>query len=419
VRVVRHTLALALVAAAALAVTTNAQERAPFLGADFSAAGHIDLYFFGAVGTTVTFSERVGDALEPLGAGTIENGDKVPLRPGPTWRCDRQTRSFVATGTGPDGAPVSGSFDLRTPSCRDRLAVTLPRRAADGAAQLRVDDRWRLGGLPVRLCLEPPRGAHTCRLTGLPGGTTTLERRLALPHPGRWVVELRFDHFRLRRAVTVGGGPAAPAAPVRRRFHLLTTGDSIMQGIDAFLDDALSDVARVDREFIPGSGISQQSDWPAIAREQAARFKPRLTVISIGANDGYPMPIDGRQVACCEEAWKAEYARRAREVMLAFARGGAGRVLWLDLPAPRDRRLATIIDAVNEAVARAAVGLPAVRVLPLAALISPKGKWQRTLRVGGRTVTVRTPDGIHLSVGGIELAAGLVEDALRQGAPLR
>ena len=52
----------------------------------------------------------------------------------------------------------------------------------------------------------------------------------------------------------------------------------------------------------------------------------------LGANDGFPMG----NARCCGEAWVTEYARRARGMMHAYARGGRARVLWLLLPAPRD-----------------------------------------------------------------------------------
>jgi lysophospholipase L1-like esterase len=413
-----------LLIAAALAAGTVAAPAAaaePFLAADATTAGAIQLYYFGDVGTQVRFFERVGPQALPLADATITTGDNVNLLAA-RWRCDRQTRKFEATATGPDGRPSSGSFELRTPSCRDRVALAAPRHtAADGRFHVGFSDRWALG-LPVRVCLEAPTGARTCALSAAPAGGGAAGQDLRARARGRWVVELRYDRFRLRRAVWFGRIPQA-ARTGARRATMLVTGDSTIQGIDAFLEDDLAKVARVARDFRVGTGISQDvPDWRETARALAARHRPRVTVISIGANDGFTM----LGMACCDEPWKAEYASRARTIMETFSRGGRGRVLWLTLPAPSDPRRALVTAAVNEAVARAAEGVEGVRLVGVADVLSPGGVFRATLDRGGRPVVVRAADGIHLSVAGTRLAAAEVErvlaahpDDLRPGAGAR
>ena len=73
------------------------------------------------------------------------------------------------------------------------------------------------------------------------------------------------------------------------------------------------------------SGITKPSllDWVRHAQAQAARFKPDVTVVFLGANDGFPLPTpSGASVACCAEAWVAAYARRVEATMLSLLRGG-------------------------------------------------------------------------------------------------
>jgi lysophospholipase L1-like esterase len=392
--------ALALVPLVAPAVAAE-----PFLAADATNLGAIELYYFGDVGTEVRFYERVGAQSLPLVSGTISYGDHVNLLAA-RWRCDRLTRQFEATAIGPDGRPSSGSFELRTPSCRDRVALTAPRQAgSDGRFRVVFSDRWSLG-LPVRVCLEAPTGRQTCELTAAPAGGGAVERDLRARTRGRWVVELRYDHFRLRRAVWLGRIPKA-AQTGSERAKMLVTGDSTIQGIDAFLEDDLAKVARVQRDYRIGTGISQDApDWRETARALAVRHKPRVTVISIGANDGFAM----QGVACCDAAWIAEYARRARTIMETFARGGRSHVLWLTLPAPQDPRRQVVTAAVNEAIVTAAAGVPAVRLVPVAEVLTPNGVFRRTVRRDGRTVSVRAPDGVHLSVEGTRIAADLVAE---------
>ena len=109
----------------------------------------------------------------------------------------------------------------------------------------------------------------------------------------------------------------------------------------------------------PGTAIGKDTDWLGRAASQAARVRPRVTVVAIGANEGWPKQTPaGTAVECCGAVWEAEYARRVRTMMRSYLRGGRGRVVWLTLPAPRGERLTPIFDAVNRAVVQAARASP-------------------------------------------------------------
>ena len=85
-----------------------------------------------------------------------------------------------------------------------------------------------------------------------------------------------------------------------------------------------------------------------------------MTAVYIGANDGFALPTRGGRLAnCCGPAWIRAFAGRARAMMAAYRRGGAGRVYWFTLPAPRDPAAAAIFRAINEAYAEAAASFPA------------------------------------------------------------
>jgi hypothetical protein len=137
-----------------------------------------------------------------------------------------------------------------------------------------------------------------------------------------------------------------------------------------------------------------------------------VTVISLGANEGFPMTAaDGTQHACCDAAWVAEYARRVRKIMRIYARNGRARVIYLTIAAPRVAAHVPITTAVNTAIVRAAVGLRGVRVLRMDLLFSPHG-YQPSIRYHGRDVDVRAPDGVHLDVAGTAIEAQEVVRAL-------
>ena len=136
----------------------------------------------------------------------------------------------------------------------------------------------------------------------------------------------------------------------------------------------------------------------------------------IGANDGFAM----RGRPCCGRDWVAEYTRRARRMMRAYARGGRARVYWLLLPAPREGFFREVVPAVNSALRRAARGLEDdVALIDLGAVFTPGGVFRERMEVGGRERKVRNGDGVHLSPLGAAITAGRVIRALQRDRMLR
>jgi hypothetical protein len=131
---------------------------------------------------------------------------------------------------------------------------------------------------------------------------------------------------------SAGAGHELSRAGPDGRLRVLATGDSMIQIVDSYLKQRL-DGARVRSDAQVSTGISKPwlLDWRAYSRRQARRLRPDVTVMFIGANDGFAMG----GIACCGRPWIAEYARRARRMMRTYARDGRARVYWLLLPLPR------------------------------------------------------------------------------------
>jgi hypothetical protein len=363
------------------------------LRADADERGWIGATLRAAPGAVVTIAE--GGA--PL--ATVTAADPETRIPRLTrWRCDRRARALVATAA--DGATAAAS--VRTPSCRDRLAVSAPHRARPGhRVALRLRDRWRLGDVRAAVCVLPPGGPRRCRERG-PG---TVRPRLA--RPGEWRLRVRTRWQSETRAVRV----ARPGG----RLRLLVTGDSMIQPLDDYLRASLRATGvHVTSEPRISTGISKPSllNWPALARRQAARERPDVTVVFLGANDGFPF---GAATPCCGAPWVAEYARRAGAMMRSWARGGRGRVLWLALPAPRGSAFRRTFPAVNAALRSAAAAEPAAaRLVRLDRFFTPGWVYRDAMTIGGRSVPVRQRDGVHLSSAGASAAARIVVRALRR-----
>jgi len=398
------------------------------MAADISRAGLVDLTFVDALGSTVEFLERIGDRLVPLGTARAGPDDVLTSLPdATTWSCERSERRFVGVATRPDGELALAGYSVRTPSCASRFELSAPRRAEPRShVRVRIVDHWGIGGIAPSLCVTAPGARRACRPVALARGVTVASRRLRVRERGAWRVQLRLGDRSLRRAtVTVGGGrAAAPPVPT-----VLATGDSTMQGIDGFLGDELGDAATVVSDVRIGTAISQSEQpllpgaddptpfqWGLLAAQQTARLRQAATVVSLGAAEGFEMVApDGARVGCCDAPWVAEYERRVRLMMAAYARRGAARVLWLTVPLPRDDRRRIVTSAVNAAIVDADRAVAGARVVRLDLVFTPDG-YRDVIRYRGQAVDVRDADGVHLNVAGTAIAAKLVAQALRDGA---
>lgn len=394
---------LCLLALLALPAGASAQEVPPLLGANVDKSV-VDLSMLAPFGSRVVFSEVVGATRVPLGEDVAQSAaggamGAAALFRAVTWRCDPVERTFVGTAFAPDGRVLEAANSVRTPGCRDRLAIIAPSRMKPGRTlKVTLQDRWALGDLPVEVCVTR-RGERTrCRaLTFAPGQRKVSTSRRVSRRKGVLTVEVRVAGSRVRRDVGVG-----VKAPRKRLPTMLVTGDSMIQGIDSILAERLRTRYDVVRQTRPGTGVSKQLDtpWPTVARRQVKKHRPAVTVVFVGANDSFDMRTPrGGEVRCCGEPWITEYLRRITSMARTYGRGGRGRVLWAVLPPPRDSRLVPAADAVNIAIARLAAKEPDVELVRLDRLFGPTYRE----RVDGKVV--RDADGIHLSVEGERRAA--------------
>jgi hypothetical protein len=274
---------------------------------------------------------------------------------------------------------------------------------------MHLRDRWRLGDFAVRFCVRPPGARERCRSVQMRPGRRGRAVRLHALRPGGYVLTAAMPYQRVRRTMR--------AKPPSGHLRILATGDSMIQIVDSFIR-ARTAPATVRSDARVSTGISKTSllDWRAHAREQAAGVRPDVTVMFIGANDGFPMA----GADCCGAPWIAEYARRTRGMMRTYARGGRGRVYWLLLPAPRDGFFRQVFPAVNSGLRQAAIGLEDdVRLIELDRFFTPGGRYRNSMRIDGKLVRVRQRDGVHLNTTGAALAARLVVAALRRDRMLR
>jgi len=213
-------------------------------------------------------------------------------------------------------------------------------------------------------------------------------------------------------------------APAGAAPRVLVTGDSMIDRVSAQSKRVL-ELRREEAKVLPdvhaGTGITKpwRRSWLDYAPFQIRRDRPRATVVMIGANDGFPLVDDrGREVVCCRRAWVEAYARDAGDMMDSYTKRGR-RVYWLTLPAPDDDARFVIYAAVNAALRRAALRHDRVRLLDMVELFTPGYRYRRRMRVDGKRVAVREPDGVHLNRVGAAVATRAIRRALRRDGVIR
>ena len=209
-------------------------------------------------------------------------------------------------------------------------------------------------------------------------------------------------------AASTGGHPRpiTPSAPL----DLLITGDSMQES----MGPQLTALANAKSHVVAGCTVPKYStglvrddffDWPRYAKELAAQRDPEAVSFMIGGNDAQGMSVGGRVLEAGSAEWAAEYQRRAAAVMTAFA-DGKRKVYWIGLPIARSERHTRVFGVANDAVRKAAAGVPGVRFVDIWAMFAPNGRYQDSFADEyGRTQRMRSSDGIHLSTAGAAMLA--------------
>lgn len=216
-------------------------------------------------------------------------------------------------------------------------------------------------------------------------------------------------------SVELGAREKAP----RELKTLLVTGDSLSIPLDSELAKRLTrDGVKVERDPHVGTGISKSGvvDWAKLSSKHVRDLEPEAIVVFIGANEGFPLPKPGGgEIECCGADWAVVYAGRTRRMMDTYRQRGQARVYWLLVPLPRDAVRREVQRSVNAAFGVAAQPWRSqVRLIDLAAVFTPNGRYRDAMEVDGRRQIVREADGNHLNRKGAEVAADVVLESLRR-----
>ena len=218
-------------------------------------------------------------------------------------------------------------------------------------------------------------------------------------------------------ATTATAAPAAKEEKLPKPDKpVLMIGDSMMRLLGHEMEKAFkkADIQPAVSFSSLGSGLVRPSafDWSAKITELLAANTPRTVFVCLGANDRQPIEIAGGGIVRYEDAadWRATYSKIIGGVMDQLIEGGVTRVFWMLLPDMKDPVNQEHAKLVNEIVTEQAADekrKDVVKLYDLASALSRRpGKYsQYMMSPEGQSLTVRDPDGVHLSVDGSKLVA--------------
>jgi uncharacterized protein len=207
---------------------------------------------------------------------------------------------------------------------------------------------------------------------------------------------------------------------------VFVTGDSQAEFIGQVLTDELPDDL-FDVEVVPrnSTGLTNPEffNWEINAQQEIAARQPDAVVMVIGGNDGFNVLAGGQLYGWQDPEWQLEYARRAAVVMRELGSDGERPVYWVPPPTARDPEQTAIYETQNHAVEAAAAAVPGARYVDIFSTIN-RGEYSDELKIEGRRVLARQPDGIHFTREGAVVPVRLIlramardYEALRDAAP--
>ena len=218
--------------------------------------------------------------------------------------------------------------------------------------------------------------------------------------------------------------PAAKASPAQAAARkpgetpsparsIAVVGDSLAVGIGLTMEKNIKKIdgmvchplGKVSTGLISKKGL----DWEKKLTELVAREKPTAVVVVMGGNDANNS-IAGKAAGTPE--WNEAYRQKA-ESFLSIAANGGVKVLWVGLPAMRDAAYSKRVQAVNAAAREACSKVAGCAYMDASDIfVDASGNYVQAKDIGGKTVSLRAKDGVHMTMTGYDLLCRQVLDKL-------
>ena len=219
-----------------------------------------------------------------------------------------------------------------------------------------------------------------------------------------------------RREVRQSFPQPTPEAPL----DVLVTGDSQAEFLgQRLIDQSPPGLLEVETAARNGTGLTNPAffNWEINAEQEVSTREPDAVVMAIGGNDGFNVQTrDGTLYAPGDAGWETEFARRVAVVSSVLSGNGKRPVYWVPPPTARDPKYNKIFASQNRAVERATQAVPALRYVDVYSTLNG-GRYSDDLKIDGRRVLARQPDGIHFTRDGAVAAVRLILDSMAEDFP--
>jgi hypothetical protein len=228
-------------------------------------------------------------------------------------------------------------------------------------------------------------------------------------------------------APDAGEPPAAP--PVRdtsirvptndKQLRVVIVGDSLAAGLGYYADRVFHPpLVDVNRQGRISTGLARPDyfNWMGQMKLIVDRYRPDLTIVMVGENDNQPLRdnMGVLETDIGTPGFVPAYEERV-ERFAKIATSGGGHVVWVGMPVIRDEDRWFLHQRQNTAYEAVADRLPNVAYVDTFDRFSRNGKyWAFTELANGKTIEIRTDDGLHFTPEGYALIVRLVAEQARQ-----
>jgi hypothetical protein len=192
---------------------------------------------------------------------------------------------------------------------------------------------------------------------------------------------------------------------------VLLVGDSMMQGVAPHVARALQNV------HVKSMDLSRQStgltypgyyDWPAVIKKTLEKDRISVLVVFLGANDTWDMILGGKYESFGTERWQSNYLARI-ESIIQTAHQQHVRVIWMGAPNMGRDKINRGVKVLNSLYAKALGEGESRYISTRESLGDDVNEYRKTItKDNGKSVVVRTEDGIHFTRDGQTILRDLV-----------
>ncbi|MHC1741791.1 MAG: DUF459 domain-containing protein [Syntrophobacteraceae bacterium] len=209
----------------------------------------------------------------------------------------------------------------------------------------------------------------------------------------------------------------------KQQYSLLVVGDSLSISLGEQLEQYFakySDRIEFQRMGKVSSGLARPDffDWEQNLQELVSVWHPNIVLIMIGTNDNKPLKRDQRTFSFGSEAWRREYRSRLQRLYeICRSQNPSVRMFWVGAPIMRDSTLAHELRLINRTIESWCRALPACEYVSTWSTLADKdGKFIEFFEDGetGKSVSIRTKDGVHLAPHGSHLLAKTALNAIQK-----